>query len=426
MHRAGISKRAVASALCALALGACAPAPPPERIVLIVIDALRRDVLGAYGGPVATPHLDALARRGAAVLGMSSAFHMTTASMGALFTGRTPSLETGDPERTLAWTGETWCGLARFGEPGAPCIPDSLPTLAERLRAAGYWTIGVFSNELMHEPSGFGRGFDDLVELGARPERGAAPWQARTWRRVHPAATGAIDRRLHDHFFLYVHYMDAHDHPERKDDYANGVRAADAAVGALLGHLEERGLLEGTTVIVTADHGEQLGEKHPPFPDQERHLHFGNPSYEELLAVPLLVAPRDALGERPPRTTLELHDWILRLAGAAPEAPVAADLAPDELFVSELLFRTYRQGGWKSSFDRRLERVVLFDLGNDPREQRDLAAERPDVLAAHRRRVDELTRALAARGTRRATLSNVERARLEALGYLQPEPQDRP
>ena len=57
---------------------------------------------------------------------------------------------------------------------------------------------------------------------------------------------------------------------------------------------------------------------------------------------------------------------------------------------------------------------------------RTLPAERPDVLSAQRRRVDELTRALAAQGERRAALSPQERARLEALGYLAPAAKDSP
>ena len=421
MSRYGPWRPAGACALALLAFSACARPAPPERIVLVVIDTLRRDALGCYGGSVATPHLDALAARGTAVQGVTSAYFQTSASMAALFTGRTPSLETGDPARALPWTGETWCGLARFGAPGASCIPESLPTLPQLLHDAGYWTIGVLSNELLHAPSGFERGFDDLVQLGGtRLEPGTLPWQARAWRRVDLAASAAIARRLGDRFFLYVHYMDAHDHPSRGDEYADGVRAADAGVGALLDYLEEQRLSEGSVVVVTADHGEELGETHPPFPRRPLRSHYGNPSYEEVLGVPLIVAPASALGDPPPRSTIEVHDWILRLAGAAKGTPPAADLARDEVFVSEGGFRTYRRDGWKSAFDRKQERVVLFDLGSDPNEQRDLAAARPDVVAAHRKRVDELTRQLATREQRRATLSQDERARLEALGYLDP------
>lgn len=392
--------------------------------MLVVIDTLRRDVVGTYGGEAETPHLDALAARGAAVPGMSSAFHQTTASMAALFTGRTPSFETGDPARTLPGTGETWCGMARFAAPGDTCIPQSLPTLAQRLHAAGYWTIGVFSNELMHAPSGFARGFEDLVEVGA-PEPDTPAWRARSWRRVHLAAAAAVARRLGDRFFLYVHLMDAHDYPPPGHAYTDGVREADRGVGALLADLEHRGLLEGSVVVVTSDHGEQLGEMHPPFPRKALRSHYGNPSYEEVLAVPLIVAPLEERGWRPPRNTIELHDWILRLAGAAPPEAPAKDLAEGELFVSEGKYRTYRQNGWKSSFDRARERVVLFDLRADPREQHDLSATRPDVVAAHRERLDALTRKLAARGAWRSVLSPEERVRLEALGYVE-SPSDQP
>lgn len=420
----GSARRCAAALLGALALVACAERPP-QRIVLVVIDTLRRDALGCYGGATATPRLDALAQSGAAVPGMSSAYHQTSASMAALFTGRTPSLETGDAAHPLGWTLETWCGMARFSEPGGACIPETLPTLAERMRDAGYWTIGVFSNSLMHDPSGFGRGFDDLIEVGARSDPHTRSRETRAWRRVHEAATAAIDRRLHDHFFLYVHYMDVHDHPEGVD-YSVGVRAADTAVGELLAHLELRGLREGTVVVVTSDHGEHLGERHPPTPQRARFHHFGNPSYEELLAVPLLVSPASALGARPPRSTVELHDWLLRLAGAVPITPEPDAPAPDELYLSELTFRTYRNEGWKSAFDRRHEGVVLFDLSSDPHEQNDLSAARPDIVATHRRRVDELTRELAAHGKRRRVLNPEERARLEVLGYLQEGAEESP
>jgi arylsulfatase A-like enzyme len=412
-------RRALASVLGALCLAGCARTEPPERIVLVVIDTLRRDALGCYGGSTPTPELDALARRGVAVQGFRSAYYQTSSSMGALFTGRIPSLETGDPVRPLHWTGETWCGMARFGAPGALCLPESLPTLAEQLHAAGYWTIGVLSNDLLYEPSGFGRGFDDLVQVGGQPSP-KPPWQERSWKRVHPAATAAIDRRLHDHFFLYVHYMDVHDYEPRGDQYADGVRAADAAVGALLAHLGERNLLDGALVIVTSDHGEHLGERHPPDPARALRSHFGNPSYEELLNVPLLVWPADAVKDGVPRGTTALHDWLLHRAGVAAAAPDLA-LADGEHYVSELMYRTYRVGRWKSSFARADGRPLLFDLESDPHEQRDLSGERADVLDAHRRRVDALTQALAARGPRRDALSAEERRRLEALGYLHPD-----
>ncbi len=145
---------------------------PPARIILIVIDTLRRDVVSAYGGDASTPHIDSLAQRGQLFTGAMASFHQTTMSMASLFTGRTPSIESADPSSTLSWNGDTWCGMARFADADrdAACIPEAVPTLAERMREAGYWTIGVTSNQFLYEPGGFSRGFDDWVEVGPRQE----------------------------------------------------------------------------------------------------------------------------------------------------------------------------------------------------------------------------------------------------------------
>ena len=124
-------------------------APPPQNILLIVVDTLRRDHVSAYADLARTPNMDRLAEGGQVARGAVSSFHQTTMSMSALFTGRTPSLEWADGER-LEWNGKTWCGLTRFAQgPGDDCIPSSLPTLAEGMRGLGYRTIGVVANELL-------------------------------------------------------------------------------------------------------------------------------------------------------------------------------------------------------------------------------------------------------------------------------------
>jgi len=121
-RRPGTVRAAAALALAA-GLTACggerADAPPsarPERIVLLVVDTLRRDHVGAYGGRVATPNMDRLAERGQRFPDAWSSFHQTTMSMASLFTGRTPSLEQSGQRERVAWTGRTWCGLLRAAE----------------------------------------------------------------------------------------------------------------------------------------------------------------------------------------------------------------------------------------------------------------------------------------------------------------------
>ena len=72
--------------------------------------------------------------------------------MAALFTGRTPSIESGDRRLQLHWNGSNWCGLARFADrDDERCVPGAVPTLAEQMRIAGYTTLGATANELLHE-----------------------------------------------------------------------------------------------------------------------------------------------------------------------------------------------------------------------------------------------------------------------------------
>jgi uncharacterized sulfatase len=399
---------------------------PPERLVLIVIDTLRRDHLGVYGSSVPTPNIDALAARGQHFSNVISSFHQTTMSMGSLFTGRTPSMEAGE-NRVLAWNGDNWCGLARLAQrPGSDlCLPPGVPTLAEALREAGYWTIGVASNQFLYEPSGFSRGFDDWVQVDDRPPVAgrasrrnlANAHQSRTWHSVNRAAVAALNRRPRDKFFLYVHYVDVHDYVFQKTTYAEAVKGMDEGVGRLLAQLESAKLLEDAVVVLASDHGEQLGEMHN-FPGEFPNSfgHYGNPSFQEQLRVPLIVAP--ARGGDPNRflRTQDIFDLLLEIAGA-PREP-SRDIEPDELFLGEARYRTYRKGRWKSFVRRSDGRHFVYDLEADPLEKNDVAAQNPAVMADHSERIEQLTRSLTASGVPERELSESERERLRALGYI--------
>jgi len=392
--------------------------------VLIVVDTLRRDHVGAYGTAARTPNLDALAARGQAFPHAIAAFHQTTMSMGALFTGRTPSLETAEPGRTLRWNGDNWCGMARFSPAHSPtaCLPDTIPTLGEQLREAGYWTIGVPSNQFLFGDAGFSRGFDDWVEVGspARPidqpraER-ARLSTLRAWEPVTEAALEALARRPSNHFFLYVHLMDAHDYHYAKVDYPSAVELVDQAVGVIVTALEEQGLLEGTTFVVTADHGERFDERHRP---PGRPSHYGNPSFQEVLRIPLIIAPPVAEDPEPMIRTQDLHSLLLQIAGN-PHEPAVQPRAP-ELFLSERGYQTYLSGRWKSTIRRRDGKQFLYDLTGDPVEQRNAAKQNPEIAASHRRRIEAISRQLAIENAQpQRNLSPEERRTLEALGYVE-------
>jgi arylsulfatase A-like enzyme len=419
-----VSLRRLALALLAGSTG-CAPSASetPERIVLIVIDTLRRDHLSCYGAPAATPNIDRLAARGQIFSNAYSSFHQTSMSMAALFTGRTPSIESGDPAVPLPWTGLAWCGLLRFapGSNGA-CVPNSLDTIAERIRGAGYWTIGIASNPLLFEPAGFRRGFKQWIQIG-RPGRKYLPPDellrraeaARTARRVQQAVIRALADRPDDRFFLYVHYMDVHDYGrvDPRANYAKGVQAADHAVGELLDQLEQEDLLDDAVVVLTADHGERLGETHPV---EGAPWHQANPSFEYLIRVPLIVAPPVFDDTSRMVRSEDVFRLLEQIAGV--DEGTGSELEADEQFLSEIGWQTYRRGRWKSAHFRSGKAVVLFDLDEDPGEQRDVAGEHPDVIDAHRGRVAELARKLSAASAEPAEPTPDDRHRLQVLGYL--------
>ena len=344
--------------------------------------------------------------------------------MGALFTGRTPSLEWADGER-LHWNGHTWCGLTRLAA-GADdsCIPRSVPTLAEGMRALGYRTVGVVANELMYRPGGFERGFDEWIKIapeivgfyqkvGLGSARKAA--RRRSAKHVNGAVLKALDEQPKDQpLFLYVHYIDVHEYAILGRPYVKSVEAFDASLGRLLDQLEARGFLRDTLVVLTSDHGEALGEEHGL---PSRGSHFGNPSFQPVLEVPLIASWRVAEDASGFVRSQDLYGLVLRAAGGRDTAP--RDVAPDERFLSEHEYQTYRRGRWKSTRRRDGGAIALFDLDTDPGEVRNVAAEHPEILAEHRERLDELTGELSARGAQPTTLSSDDEKRLRLLGYIE-------
>ena len=418
---------AVACLLVPVALGmagGCRPAVPPERIVLIVIDTLRRDHVGAYGAATPTTNIDRLATGGTRFDAAVSSFHNTSMSMGAMFTGLTPSLEADRQPLALPWNAATWCGLSRFAAKlDDPCVPGSVPILGELMHARGYWVLGVTPHPLLFRPLGFDRGFDRWVQVegASRQHRGGyrAFARARAGTVVNAAVAAALDSRPTDRFFLYVHYLDAHDWWMAGVPYAYAVQQADAAVGELLGLLEARNLLEGTAVVLTSDHGEALGEPHFVVPSPPKHV--GNPAFEEVLRVPLIVAGAEVGHGR--REALRSQDVLGLLAAMAggDHQQTWRDLEPGELFLTERRFRTYRAGRWKSFWKRDTGAFALVDLASDPGELQDVAADHPAVAEAHRLRVAALTARLATSRRKLTELAPEDRQRLRVLGYLEDE-----
>ena len=344
-----------------------APAGMPN-ILLLVLDTTRRDHLHTYGyGRATSPHIDSLAARGMTFEHAISAASWTLPSHAAMFTGHLPH------DITATWR--------------VP-LGNQLPTLAEVLGRQGYQSGGFVGNTVyISRETGLARGFqrfrDFRISLGkilltpAFGRRWILDWSER-WRMVRNNSAQInqwcldwLDARDPERpFFAFLNYADAHDPyeppapfdrqfgdssrsgdalrrrvqqlpPQRwlPSDLAPGITQYDGAIaymdaelGTLLAGLERRGLLEHTIVIVTADHGEQLGE-------HDLMLH-GNSLYRPLLEVPLIIAGPGVTVGRPvhPVSLVDLAATIVSLSGATGPAvlPGASLLGPDAGGRSEL------------------------------------------------------------------------------------------
>ena len=111
-----------------------------QSVLLITIDTLRADVIGAYGGAARTPALDALAREGARVDRAWSTAPITLPAHASMLTGLYPPGH-----------GSRHNGIAASG---------TVRTLAESLRAAGFATAAFVSAFPLERRFGLARGFD--------------------------------------------------------------------------------------------------------------------------------------------------------------------------------------------------------------------------------------------------------------------------
>ena len=241
-----------------------------QNVLLITIDTLRADALSSYGGPAQTPNLDRLAREGARFAFAHAHAVVTLPSHTSILSGLLP-YEHGMRDNS-----------------GFRVRPGT-PTLATRLKARGFATGAFVGGFPLTKRFGLTPGFD--VYDDQMPEtRGAVEMSMpeRPAGEVVTRATAWVARQTGP-FFGWVHVFDPHS-PYRPPQELAGTYSAqpyhgevafvDRALGGLLDRLAS--LPRPTLVIVTADHGESLGE--------HGELTHGMFAYEATLRVPLIVA----------------------------------------------------------------------------------------------------------------------------------------
>ncbi|HJP00394.1 MAG TPA: sulfatase [Planctomycetota bacterium] len=387
---------------CAAALAStCCSSPkaPEELVLLVVVDTLRHDALGCYGGPRdASPRIDALAAEGVLFEQAIATSGWTLPSVASLLTGAWPVVHKARGQKTLL----------------TPISPD-VPTAAELLTEAGFHTTAVVNAAFLSPLLGIDRGFERF------DHRHAFNRDIRRADRTVRDALALIDKRHATRRFLFVHLFDPHldyDPPGAREGaalsrrrclelgeaavdtvrerYQEEVRAVDAAVGELVDGLRQRGLWDRTTLVLCADHGEEFWE-HGGF-------EHGHSLFEELIHVPLIIRPRTSTAAVPrsiarPVSLVDVMPTIFEwedietpdtflgrsLAGLIEGEP-ADDPRPifsqGRLYGSDLL--SWRTDRYHYLFDRGAQAQganSLFDWRADPTEQRDLADSRPALVS---------------------------------------------
>jgi arylsulfatase A-like enzyme/tetratricopeptide (TPR) repeat protein len=424
---------AVALAILVVCQAPTAPlaAVPRLNILLVTIDTLRADRVGAYGGRIArTPHMDALAADGCLFEQATVQVPLTRASHVSILTGLQPFQH----------------GIRdNFAPPLAP----EHRTLADILKRQGYRTGGFVGSFILNTQSGLARSFDEFDDTFEEGSRGTAfftEYQRRA-AQVEERAGVWLERtaRADTPFFAWVHFYDPHSPYAPPQPYASRYAAhpyegeiayTDEILGRLLGRLDRLGLRDRTLVVFISDHGESLGEH-----GEEEHGFF---VYDSDIHVPLMIRLPGAVPRgvrvKAAAQSIDLVPTILDLAGLSALTPpglpgrslvpamTARDIAGPVATYAETLFprihfgwselRSVRMDGWKYIHAPRPE---LYDLTHDPGERRNLyAAEGGRAASLRSRLLDALGGSLETTvvATPAAKPDAATLAKLASLGYV--------
>lgn len=427
------------------------PLPTPtgaHNVLLIVLDTVRAQNLDIHGYPKPTlAKTGAYLREGLIFDAATASGTYSLTSHGSLFTGLLPSAH---GAHTIIG------GEAPYGR----AWPD-IETMADWMKGKGYNTTGVSANDIFLVPwTGLQKGFDTFLASSPRGQRFvpfASALRRSLTKRVRLArrttglswtATEVTNAALDvitaspEPFFLFLNYFDAHDPhvvvgsppwlvpspPKPIDAYDTEIAYIDGEIARLLRFLEEKGRLDKTLVILTADHGEYFNERklrgHPAMP-YELSLHV-----PLALRLPGIIAPgrsarRTGILEvfRMVRSVVagEPLDWlrevdttprILSEAWAQRDYPKArpTDNRPSTTVVfAGNLKLIHRLSGASE----------LFDLDADPDEQKNLIDTKDPGLVVLKEKMIREVMLRATRGPGPAPpLSEDAAERMRALGYL--------
>jgi arylsulfatase A-like enzyme/Tfp pilus assembly protein PilF len=424
-----IAAAVLATALCLPALatanaGTGAPAPPlppaPAKganVLLITIDTLRFDRIGFLSDKyVKTPAMDSLASRSLVFMNAYAHSTLTRPSHTNILTGTTP----------------LYHGVS--DNPGYK-LESRYLTLAEHLKAAGYRTGAIIGAFVLDSRFGLDQGFDTYDD-----SHGQADIVERKAEDVITPAISWISGQK-GKWFCWIHLFDPHDPydpPEpyraqyRSDPYSGEAAYVDSQLSRLFGTFEKSGAFSKTVIVLTADHGESLGEK--------EELYHGFFAYEAVLHIPLFIfapgfAPRSVAE---PASHVDIFPTVCDLLGL----PLPANLQGESLLPiaagarrkkAEIYFESLSphffldaaplQGfirGTRKFIDQPIKEV--YDLAADPHEDANIASQ--SDIPALQKTLDGLRKSLKGPGTT-PDLSGRDRdiePLMKSLGYVSGKP----
>lgn len=445
---AGTAAAAVVAAAIILRFGGLPPSFAGYSVILVSIDTLRADHLGAYGyGKETSPEIDRFARESVVFENCQSQSVSTLASHASMMTSQ-----------LLSHHGAYFARGLR--------LPSRVPTIASLLKLRGYRTASFNDGGQIAPEFGLASGFDVYEHMDKDFKIDKLVFE-----RIVQSADAWLDHNGAAKFFLFLHTYETHAPytpkpgilavfdagysgplpPETPEDliarinrgevplsdsdkahivatYDAEIRSMDASFGALVRSLEARGWLDKTILVFTSDHGEEFGE-------HELMATHSNTLFREQVHVPLIVRlPGGRLGGRrigdlvrsidiaptifallgiAESPSFEGSSLVPSMRGRGPSGTVFSISQRDMLETYRSEFWSIRDGRWKLYNGR------LYDLAADPGETRDVSASRPDIRALFRRRALRLLPPPAALGASEpANVGEETRKRLKALGYV--------